>query len=523
MAANRIGIMDLRQLLLLKIKGVSNRKAHKLVGIHRNSVNQYVQQFVASGKSFEELLALSDEALKRLFPSKGTIDKARYEELSGQFTYFRGELKKAGCTKQILWQDYILKHPEGYGYTQFNEHLNRWLKRIKSSGKLTHKAGDKVYVDYTGKKLSYVDKETGEVIEVEVFVGILPCSQYTFVEASRSQKKEDFIASMNNCLAYFGGVPQSVVPDNLKSAVSKASKYEAVLNKTFKDFGLHYGCAINPTRSYSPQDKALVEGAVKIVYQRIFYPMNKMTFFSLDDINKEIQRLLALYNDYLLSNIDISRKQQFNSIEKNSLSSLPSEGYEIKTYKRATVQKMGYIRITADKNYYSVPYRHIGKRVEVRYDSQTVEVCFGTERLAIHKRNYQQGKYNTIKDHLSSHHKYYQGWSPGYFEKRAASYGEYVVAYIKALIAQGQYPEIAFKQCSGILSLYDKNNKDRLNKVCKRGLSFHKYGFGIIQNILKNNMDQLENDINETERKSIPEHKNVRGSEHYERLLNQLN
>ncbi len=297
MAAKRIEIMDIRQLLQLKARGLSNRKAADTLGIHRNSVNHYVRLFKASGKSYEVLLALSDSDLLDLFPLPDTKDKSRYEELSGYFSYFRAELKKPGGTRQTLWKAYLEKHPQGYGYTQFNEHFNRWLKRVKGSGKLEHKAGDKVYVDYTGTKLHYVDKATGELVEVEVFVGILPCSGYTFVQASPSQKLGDFITSMNNCLRYFGGTPQAIVPDNLKSAVTKASKYEPILNKTFKDFALHYNCAINPTRTYSAQDKALVEGAVKLVYQRIFYPLSEMTFFSLADLNAEISRLLKIYND----------------------------------------------------------------------------------------------------------------------------------------------------------------------------------------------------------------------------------
>jgi hypothetical protein len=231
MAAKRIDIMDIRQLLQLKNKGLSNRKAAKTIGLHRNSVNHYVRLFRASGKSYDTLLLNSDEVLLELFPIPNSTDKHKYEDLSSYFSYFQIELKKPECTRQTLWKEYLIKDPQGYGYTQFNVHFNRWLRQVKGSGKLIHKAGDKVYIDYSSKKLNYVDKATGEVIEVEVFVGILPCSVYTFVEASPSQKLEDFAGSMNNCLHYFGGVPQAIVPDNLKSAVTKGSKYEPILNK----------------------------------------------------------------------------------------------------------------------------------------------------------------------------------------------------------------------------------------------------------------------------------------------------
>ena len=515
MASPRIEIMDIRQLLQLKSKGLSNRKSASIIGIHRNSVNPYVRLFKATDKSYTDLLLLSDKELYELFPSPVTTQKKKYEELSSCFEYFRRELKKVGCTRQVLWNEYLLKHPEGYCYTQFNEHFNRWLKRIKSSGKLDHKAGDKVYIDYTGKKLNYVDKSTGEVIDVEVFVGILPCSGYTFVEASRSQKLEDFIGSMNNCLRYFGGTPRAIVPDNLKSAVTKGSKYEPILNKTFKSFAHHYDAVINPTRVYSPQDKALVEGAVKLVYQRIFYPLSKATFFSIEDLNNEIRKSLEAYNDYLLSHIKVSRRQQFISIEQGILSPLPSENYEVKQYKKATVQKMGYVFLSADKNYYSVPYRFIGKRVEVSYNRQSIEIHYNRERIASHKRSYYPGGYTTNEDHLSSTHKFYKNWSPEFFQKQARPYGSAVVDYVKVLIESKKYPEIAYKQCLGIFSLGKTHEKGRLNNACKRGLGFHRYGYHIIKNILANKMDMEPQNEGDSEHE-ITAHENIRGAQYYQ-------
>lgn len=515
MATKRIDIMDIRQLLQLKNKGLSNRKAARTIGLHRNSVNHYVRLFTASGQSYDSLLLNSDEVLLELFPTPSGKDKKKYEELSSYFSYFQMELKKPGCTRQILWKEYLTKHPQGYGYTQFNVHFNRWLKPFKGSGKLEHKAGDKVYIDYSGKKLSYIDKTTGEVIEVEVFVGILPCSGYTFVEASPSQKLENFIGSMNNCLQYFDGVPQAIVPDNLKSAVTKGSKYEPILNKTFKDFALHYGCAINPTRTYSPQDKALVEGAVKLVYQRIFYPLSKMTFFSLADLNEEISRLLEKYNDYLLTHLKVSRRQQFLDIEKGFLSVLPAEKYEIKHYKKATVQKMGYIFLSQDKNYYSVPYRFIGKKVEVSYNQNTVEIHYKKERIASHSRSFRCGHYVTIKEHLSSNHNFYNNWSPAFFQKLAHPQGIDVVKYVDALIEQAAYPEVAYKQCLGIVALSKTYGKTRLNNACKRGLTFHRYGYHIIKNILENKMD-IQQSVPPIPTAKITGHENIRGANYYQ-------
>ena len=513
MAAKKVEIMKLKQLLLLKEKGESNRSCERILGIHRNTINSYVRLFRASGLSYTELLNLAEPALQELFPYKETIDKDRYNTLRGYFNYFGRELKKPGCTREALWREYLQKHPGGYGYSQFNEHYNRWRAKVTGSGKLTHKSGDKIYVDYTGKKLHVIDKQTGEITALEVFVAILPASQYTYVEASRSQKKEDFIKSVNNCLSFFEGVPKTIVTDNLKSAVSKASKYEAVLNKNLRALAIHYKTSINPTRAYSPQDKSLVEGAVKLVYQRIFYPLDKMTFFSIESINKAIREKLTEYNDYLMKLSGSSRRKEFLEIERLYLAPLPSEPYQMKEYRKAKVQKMGFVYLHQDKNYYSVPFRYIGHNVEVQYDSDTVEIYFKYERIAIHKRNYKKGAYTKIDEHLSSAHKFYLDWSPDFFLNQAKKLGSNTEAYIGKLLRQNTYPEIAYKQCLGIIHLKSQYTAERVEKACKIALDQPRYGYHIIKNILANKTDMQSSDI--PPEPHITKHINIRGAKSY--------
>ena len=508
MAAKRIEIMDIRQLLLLKIKGESNRSCSKILSIHRNTIDPYVRLLNASELRYTELLEFSDADLLELFPINSNSDTDRYQQLSQYFPYFKKELLRPGATREVLWRDYLQKHPEGYRYTQFNQHFNTWLNQIKGSGKLEHRAGDKLYVDYTGKKLEIVDKQTGEVTQVEVFVGILPCSHYTYVEASMSQKREDFIQSINNCLSFYGGSPKAIVPDNLKSAVTKASKYEPILNKSLKSLGLHYGSVINPTRSYSPQDKALVEGAVKLVYQRIFYPIRDMIFFSLEDLNKQIQIELARYNNQLMSQSETSRLKQFLDIEKHYLHALPSTDYQLKIYKKSKVQKMGYVSLWDDKTYYSVPFRYIGKQVEVQYDQTSVEIYYNSKRIASHKRSFKKGMYITIKEHLSSTHKFYSDWSPEYFKKLALKIGEHTQKYISALIEQNTYPETGYKQSLGIINLKKEYPQHRIELACQMGFSHDRYSYRTILRILKNNRD-IEFRNAEIQL-AIPMHNNVR-------------
>lgn len=509
MAANRIDIMDLRQLIQLKINGESNRGSAEILSMHRNTVNNYVRRMNASGISYSELLDLSDAQLHEMFPSPSTMDGDRYEELSQYFPYFKKQLLLPGCTREVLWKEYLQKHPEGYGYTQFNEHLNRWFEQTKVSGKLEHKAGEKLFVDYCGKKLHIVDKTTGELQEVEVFVAILPSSGYTFVEASRSQKREDFIQSVNNALQFYGGSPRTIVPDNLKAAVSKASKYEPILNKTLKDLALHYGSVVNPTRSYSPQDKALVEGAVKLVYQRIYFPLRNMSFFSLEELNEQLQVELKKYNDTLMKTYQASRRKLFLDLEQQYLQALPPNPYLIKHYKRAKVQKMGYVYLSEEKNYYSAPYRYIGKQVELQYNQQTVEIYYQAQRIASHKREYRPGKYSTIKEHLSSTHQFYDSWSPEYFSQLAQSIGPKTAEYVAKLIQQQDYPEIGYKQALGIIALKKAFGKPRIERACILALTHDKCSYRTVKRILENNMDKVLE--GQTEPVNIPIHINIRG------------
>lgn len=514
MAGNRIEIMDLKNLIRLKLNGLSNRRTATELGVSRNTVNNYVAFFEDQKLDYKELMALSEKDLDDLFSMSSETDKKRFEELSQYFEYFSKELKKVGCTKEVLWKEYRSKHIDGYMLSQFNHHLNVWLKRINGSTKLEHKAGDKLYVDFCGKKLSYVDKSTGEVVDVEVFVAILPASQYTFVYAVRTQSTESVVEALNACLSYIQGVPLAIVPDNLKAAVIKSHKFAPKINPTLRDFAQHYGCVINPTRTYAPQDKALVENAVSLAYKRIFYTLNKLTLFSLEEINQEIKVHLEKYNDIVFQQRNTTRRQEFLATEKEHLGALPSEPYEIRYFKEATVQKMGHVYVTEDKHYYSAPYRLIGKKVMVCYSSKTVEIYSQKVRVALHKRDPRPGCYSTLPDHLSSSAKAYSEWSLPYFQEKAKLIGFYTHKYITELIDNKPYPELGYKQAMGVLMLAKQYTAERLEQACQRGAEANQRGFHIIENILKNGMDK-EN-VEETNSLFDIDNPNIRGANYYQ-------
>jgi len=513
--ANTLDSMDLKQIITSHQDGLSNRQIGKLLGISRNTINGYIKLFKACDCDFDELLKKSNHQLQELFTIPTTINNDRFEQLMLYFDEVNKGRNHPGFTFLFHYNEYKEKESNPYSYTQFMEHYKRKYAKIKGSMKLEHEAGKEVYIDYAGKKLHIVNRETGELIPVEVFVALLPNSQYTYVEASMSQKREDMIESMANALSYFGGVPKAIVSDNLKSAVTRASKYEPVINRTFKDFARHYNCVINPTRSYAPQDKALVENAVQIAYQRIYYPLREMVFFSLEDLNREIKKLLHKYNDLLFQRKQASRKELFQSVERNYLKPLPTQKYEIKDYRRAKVQKIGYVYFSPDKSYYSVPYRYIGKSTMIHYTKSTVEVYYSHERIAFHKRNPSKGIYNTKKDHLSSSHKAYTDWNPEYFKKLACFHGADVIAIIDKILDASDYPEIGYKRAMGVIQLHRIYGSERLNNACKRALYADTTSYRRIRNMLKNNKDKEPFLIENTKTPHIPKHENIRGASIY--------
>lgn len=516
--ANTLDPMDLKQILSLHLDGLSNRKVASTLGISRNTVNHYMRLFKASDYRLRELLDFDNGRLQQLFPSHTTIDNARYDGLMSYFEKVNKARNHPGLTFLYHYQGYAAQVADPYSYTQFMEHYRRRYAKTRGSMKLEHDPGKEMYIDFAGKKLHIVDKTTGELIPVEVFVAILPNSQYTYVRACMGQKREDLITSCIGALEYYRGVPKAIVSDNLKSAVSRASRYEADINRSFKDFARHYGCVINPTRGYSPQDKALVENAVRLAYQRIYYPLRKMAFFSLQDLNKEISRLLEDYNNLLFKRKEASRRELFQAVERAYLKPLPEAAYQLKDYRRAKVQKMGYVYFSPDKSYYSVPYRYIGHTTTIHYTTSMVEVYYYHTRIAIHGRNPSKGSYNTNKDHLHSTHRFHSDWSPEFFKKKAGVHGKYVLACVEQILTDVDYPEIGYKRAMGPIQLHKTYGGQRLDKACHRALQADAVSYKRIRNILKNNMDQSSlfyQDLEE-EKPHIPKHGNIRGASNYQ-------
>jgi transposase len=514
MANKPIEMKKLKAALRLHFKDRGKRAIAQACGISKNTVKKYIQVYYRLGVSWEELEKLNDKELSTLFVQAAERPpNDKLEQLYAFFPYVQKELRKTGVTRRLLWEEYRKQHPQGYMQTQFCEHYRRWGKRVSPAMRIEYKAGDKMLVDYAGKKLKIVDRLTKEEQEVEVFVAILGASQLIYVEASSSQQKVDFIRSCENALHHYGGVPQAIVTDNLKSAVTKSHRYEPQLNADFADFAEHYETAVLPTRAYKPKDKALVEGAVRIIYRQIYAQLRNDVFYCIEDLNTATWKLLQELNQKKLTGRPYSRQEFFEEVEEKALAPLPAGRFEIRNYAQATVLQNGHVHLKQDRHYYSVPYKYIRNKVRIAYTAKEVKVFYKYDCIAIHKRTKGPFSYTTDADHLASTHKQYTKWNPEYFLKWATSIHEDVEMLIFRILEKKQHPEQAYRSCIGVLCLNKKVGQDRFIKACSLALEHGRHSFGWLQQILERGLDKIQR--TEEEVPVIPTHDNIRGKDYY--------
>lgn len=512
MSNNPIIMTKLRTIIRLYEDGVGLKTIAVMARTSRNTVKKYITLWRELSISYDDFQSKSDSELHTLFCTKEEpAPNPRMAQLEERLPTIVKNLNKKGMTTFKQWQEYIKSCPSGYGLTQFRISVQRYRMINNPSMRMEHKAGDKMFIDCTGSKL-WIYPYGEPPREVEVFVSILGCSLLTYVEASESQSKEDLITACENALYYYGGVPQAIVPDNLKSAVTKASRYEAIINTEFARFAEHYGLVVLPTRVRKPKDKSHVENAVKLTYKDIFTELEGLHCPDLKTLNAAIRFCLERYNNQLLSRRNYSRRSYFDEIEQETLRALNPIRYQIKKSLMATVDKYGYVRLKEDIHYYSVPHTYIGKKLRIAYTASDVEIYDGYESIAGHTRSRLEFKYTTNPDHLRPKHKAIAEWSPERFIAEARTMGEDVESYIRKVIERKRYPEQANKCCSGILNFARKVGTQRLAAACRLADSYGKYNFVEIQDILTNNFEGLELPEQPVD---IPEHENIRGREYY--------
>ena len=520
MANQTIGTVMIREIIRMKEIGISNSQISQSLGKSRTTIIKYITAIELSGLNYRELLGFSNQYLVEFFEvgndlSNNSTIGEKHKDLYAFFPYVEKELKRVGVTRHILWKEYKQKYSEGVMYSQFCEHYKNWNKKSEGYMPVEYKAGEKLFIDYAGKKLHIINRETGEIKAVEVFVATLGASQYTYIEASFTQRIPDFLTSVQNSLHYFGGVPACIVPDNLKSAVTKANNYEPFINEQFASFSSHYNTSIMPARSLKPKDKSLVEGAVNIAYTRIYAAIRNSEFYNIGSLNTAIKELLDVYNQAPFQKKKFSRSDLFREVEKEALKPLPASMYELKEYKIGTVQKNCHVYYSIDKNYYSAPHAYIGKKIKIILTQNVVEIYYQQTRIALHSRSRIPYKYTTVKEHMPVSHTYNTDWSPEYFINWAERNGLSVKECIESILQRKQYPEQNYKSCVGILNFSTKVGKERLNNACSRALNYNAIGYNQIKNILEKGLDKQINQPSLLPSPNI-NHENIRGANYYE-------
>jgi transposase len=521
MAAKPITMHQIRQILELAFKGKGQREIARITGFSKNTVRVYLSRSLRYNSSFIFLLQLEDSVLKQIvLPSKKAMveQDERYIFFLSKRDYYFEELHKTGVTKLLLWNEYRAENKAGYGYTQFCNYLSLEEKKRGVVMHFSHTPGDVMQVDYAGDLMHYVDKTSGELIPCQVLVCVLPYSNMTFVMALKSQKQDAFIEGICKALEYFGGVPLSIKSDNLKSAVTKANRYEPTITEALMFLGAHYSTTITASRVYKPRDKASVEKAVDLTYKNIYAPLRDRVFHSMEEMNIEILQKLNDFNDKKMQKKPFSRREAFNKEEKSILRPLPTEKYELKHTVEAKVQKNYHIILGEDKKQYSVPFQHTGQKVKVIYTYSTVEIYLKMDRIALHKRDYTHNVYITNATHMPTNHKAYweqKGWNKEDFEKQALSIGTHTYQVIQKILEGHQFIEQSYNSCLGVLRLKTKYGKDRLENACKRALKGKWTNYKVISTILATSQDKLEIEA-ESSIPSPPDHDQIRGASAYQ-------
>ena len=513
MAGKPIIMSQIKQLLRLHKLGRSKRQIARNVGMSKNTVKQYLYRVQSTGMDIASLLELDDPVLEaKLLAGTPSYKKDdRYDTLKDQLAYYACELSRTGVTRLLLWEEYKSGKSQWYSYTQFCFHLNQYLSASKPAMVLHHLPGEKLYIDFAGKKLSYIDKATGEIIECQVFVACLPYSDYCFAMAVHSQTIADFIYALICCLKAIGGVTQTLVPDNLKSAVIKANNYEPNINRVFEDFANHYDTTVTPARAEKPKDKALVENQVQLIYSRVYARIRNLQFFDILSLNQAIADRVLEHNQTRMQQKPYCRQERFLADEKHTLKPLPEQDFEIKYYKTLKVAKNNHIYLSMDKHYYSVPYRFIGQQANVIFTQKLVQIYIKGEKVAAHLRSAKYG-YTTQKEHLCSQHQHYMDRSPDYYCMRAKNHSQEFYMLISQIFKQEKYPEQLYRTCDGLFSLQRKTQASDFNAACQIALKYQNYSYRFIVNILTNGMTQIPEILEDT---PLPEHENTRGAGYY--------
>ncbi len=514
MSTTRLSMRKLREILRQKLElKRSHREVALSLGVSAGVVGKIALRADALGLDWAGVVALDDDALDvkvygpRL-PSTATRPPP-------DPVWIHEERKRAGVTLELLHLEYLEQHPDGYRYTQFCEHYRQWLGLRRLSMRQNHIAGEKLFVDYSGKKPSIVDRKTGEVIEVELFVAVLGASNYTYAEATRTQQGVDFIQSHVRTFEFLGGAAALTVPDQLKSGVTTSCWYDPKIQRTYEEMAAHYGTAVLPARPKRPKDKAKVEVAVQIVQRWILARIRDEVFFSLDALNERIAVLLDELNARPMKTYaGKTRAALFAETDKPALKPLPPERFVYAAWKEARVNIDYHFEL--EKHWYSVPHALVHEIVDTRMTSTTVEVFYKNRRITSHFRSRVPGKHTTKPEHMPKAHQAHIEWPPSRLIAWAATIGPHVETMVRAILEERRHPEQGYRPCLGILRLGKRDGNDRLDAACKRALLAGAKTYRNVDAILRHGLDRQPLMVAGNDDNNAPLlHENVRGPGYY--------
>lgn len=490
--------------------GFSQRAIARSCGISPTTAGEHLALARSKGLDWAKASEMDDAALRQLLFPEPSAPLSR--KPLPEFEHLHKELKRKGVTLQLLWEEYRAVHPDGYGRTQFFDLYRAHAKTLSPVMRFTHKAGDKLFVDFSGDRPSYVNRETGEIIEAELFVGVLGASDYTFAKAVANQQIPSWINIHIAALEYLGGSPACVVSDNLKSGVTTPCRYEPDLNPVYAEWAEHYGVALVPARSRKPRDKAKVENGVLNAQRRILAALRDRTFFSLAELNEAIAEALDKLNSRPMQATGTSRRQLFEELDRPELKPLPAKRFEIREWKKAKVHIDHHVAVRGA--YYSVPYTLIGKEVEACLTATTVEVLLKGERVASHLRSYKRGTYVTVDSHRPSAHQKYLEWTPQRIQSWGEKIGPQTGLMIESIIKSSVHPDHTYRKCLGLLRLAKRYGEQRLEAGCQRALVLGVIGYQSVKNLLEKGLESAE--LPENDEPDLPLfHDNLRGQEYF--------
>lgn len=491
-------------------QGFGIRGIARACNISTSTARTYIDRLEKLKLDFATIDAMGEDELKRLF---GHRKSRRPQKPLPDLQYLAREMKKKGVTRQLLHEEYLQEHPEGYGRTQFYQIYRDWIKKSQPTMRLNHKAGQNVFVDFSGAKPFYWDPETGQKVQVELYVAVLGASSYTFACAVGSQKVEDFVGSTIKAFEFYGGCPECIVIDNLKSGVTHACYWDPEINRSFAEMARHYNVAVLPTRVRKPKDKAKVESGVQNVQRRILAALRNREFFSLQELNEAILEETKKMNQRPMQLTGISRYELFKKIEKPHLRDLPPVRFSICRWKKAKVH-IDY-HVDVKKSYYSLPYRFIGEHVEIRYNERTVQIFHKGKPIASHMRVHKAGQYVTQNSHMPHEHRYYLEWTPARIKKWGATIGPNTRDLMEKIMQSKPHPEHGFRGCLGIIRLSKTYSPERVEQASRRMMDLGVYSFRSVKSMLARGLDKVVS-LDTAKTTEAIQHDNLRGGDYYD-------